>query len=120
MRSQNISLRNSDGQHQRWICKEEADRLEKDGQAVRSSPRKSPQLTYQLLSFPDASESQNTFPALTRTDSMLLASLPAGYLQRLRSEQVREMPKARLQGLQRLMGWGLIPHVKLLADAGDS
>lgn len=118
MRKQTISLKNSDGQHSRWICPEEAQRLERDGQAVRISRRKDPKQAYQLKSFPDPSTSEITTAALTRKDALVLASLPPGFIEGLDDARVSSMPAERLQRLQRLMGWNLLPYNPVLARAG--
>ena len=119
MRKQNISLKNSDGQHSRWICPEEAWRLEKDGQAVRISRRKDPKQVYQLRSFPAPSASQISAPALTCRDASIAASLPKGLIERLDSEKVRNMPAERVRRLQRLMGHQVIPFNAAVANAGE-
>lgn len=117
MRKQNIQLQNEDGSHRQWLCQSEIERLVERGECTRITRRKDPSPKYRMKSFPKPSISEITAPALTRKDASILASLPPGFIERLDDAKVSSMPAERIQALQRLMGWGLIPNNPLLARA---
>lgn len=121
MRRQNVRLTDHAGNHRRWISLEEAERLVNEGQARRVSRRKAPQAVFAMIWYPGPNlSSANSTATLTHSDMEILTNLPAGFVEGLSTEKVRAMPVGRVQSLQRLMGWNLLPHSQALADAGDT
>lgn len=105
--------------HLRWLAPAEAERLADNGQARRVSKRKDPRPIYRLTAVAEPSDSHNSIPVLKHGDMELLVNLKRGFIEGLSPDKVRVMASGRLQSLQRLAGWGLLPRNQALEDAGE-
>jgi hypothetical protein len=88
MRKQNVSLRNQDGSHCRWLSHEEASRLEREGRAFRTSRPRDQKVVYRLRSAPEPSGSAPSAAALTVSDMEAVAKV----------RRVSERQRERLEG----------------------
>ncbi len=93
--------------------------MEQAGQVKRISKRKSPQTIYQVVGFPNASESPISKSALTRGDVEYLATLKPSFVAGLDGTKVAGLHQVTLRRLQRLAGHGLI-RSEALENAGDA
>jgi hypothetical protein len=116
MRNRTVKLLRSDGGHMRWIALEEGQRMVDQGQATRISRRKAPQAVFQMIAFPDASTSKPSRASLGLADAAVLATLRPREVTGLTTSDLLAMQPHRVEALQRLSGWGLLPPSKALED----
>lgn len=94
MYKQNVSLQSHDKNHRQWLCAAEAERLVKEGKAIRITPKKCSRPIYRMKWFPEASESHESAASITPADTRAAVGL----------QRVNEV------WIERLVGFKLIPE----------
>ena len=102
MLARTIELQNADGSLCRWICRPEADRLAKQGDASRVTAKRVAKAVYRLHPVAEPSSSRDTSASITTSDMKALAGL----------QRVDEI------WIERLIGFNLVPANTPLPASG--
>ena len=102
MYKQNVDLQGSDMSHRQWVSINEAERLVKEGKAVRITPRKCIKAIYRMKWFPEPSESHDSAASITPADTRAVSGL----------QKVNEI------WIERLIGFKLLPEGTQVPEYG--